>query len=196
MIFGDLLKFSKWMALGAIFLCSLATTIAYFSLDVLEGITVPLLVFGVFLWVLSVVWFLWGWLKNANDDSNEGKGVSASSYILAFLPICYCYLMATDESRTKVTVKVTNESGPVHSVKVFGSGSIFLNPDTLKVVGLAKGESLTYELKAATAPGMKGDVQMIFFRGKEKVVQKIAGPFSIQPMNLKQDWKFVITESK
>jgi hypothetical protein len=93
-------------------------------------------------------------------------------------------------------VKVTNESGPVHSVKVFGSGSIFLNPDTLKLVGLAKGESLTYKLKAATAPGMKGEVKMIFYRGEEKVTQQIAGPFSIEPMNLKQDWKFVISESK
>lgn len=196
MIFGDLLKFSKRMALGAIFLCSIATLIAYYSIEALEGITVPLLVFGVFLWVMSVVWFLWGWLKNANEESNEGKGVSASSYILAFLPICYCYLMATDESRTKVSVKITNESGPVHSVKVFGSGSIFLNPDTLKLPGLAKGESATYELKAATAPGMKGDVQMIFFRGDNKIIQRIAGPFSIQPMNLKQDWTFVISESK
>jgi hypothetical protein len=43
---------------------------------------------------------------------------------------------------------------------------------------------------------MKGDVQMIFFRGEEKVLQRIAGPFSIQPMNLKQDWNFVITESE
>ncbi|HOY94391.1 MAG TPA: hypothetical protein PK509_01545 [Catalimonadaceae bacterium] len=194
MIFGDLLKLSRWMALGAIFLCSFATVIAYFSVDALEGITVPLLVFGVFLWVMSVVWFLWGWLKNANDESNEGKGVSASSYILAFLPICYCYLMATDESRTKITVKVSNESGPVHSVKIFGSGSIFLNPDTLKLPGLAKGENATYELKAATAPGMKGDVQIIFYRGAEKFTQRIAGPFSIQPMNLKQDWNFVISE--
>ena len=184
------------MALGAIFLCSVATLIAYFSFEALDGITIPLLVIGVFLWVLSVVWFLWGWLKNANDESNEGKGVSASSYILAFLPICYCYLMATDESRTMVTVKVTNESGPVHSVKIFGSGSIFLNPDTLKLPGLAKGESATYELKAATAPGMKGDVQMVFFRGDEKLTKRVAGPFSIQPMNLKQDWKYVISESK
>jgi hypothetical protein len=194
MIFGDLLKISRWMALGAIFLCSLATIIAYFSISFLEDLTLPLLIIGVFLWLLSVIWFLWGWLRNANEEANERKGVSASSYILAFLPLCYCYLMATDEARTKITVDISNEAVPIHSVKVFGSGSIFLNPDTLKLPGLAKGEKIEYKVKASTSPGMKGNIQMSFFIGEEKFSRKIAGPFSIEPMNLKQDWYVEIND--
>lgn len=182
------------MALGAIFLCSVATIIAYFSVSILEDLTLPLLIIGVFLWVLSVIWFLWGWLRNANDESNERKGVSASSYILAFLPLCYCYLMATDEARTKITVTLTNNARPVHSVKIFGAGSIFLKPDTLKLPGLAKGDKVTYKIKATTSPGMKGHIQMTYFEGERKMTKQIAGPFSIQPMNLKQTWDTELKE--
>jgi hypothetical protein len=195
MLFGDLLRISKWMAIGAIFFCSLATIIAYYNLEILEGLTLPLLVIGVFLWSLSVVWFLWGWLKNANEESNEKKGVAASSYILAFLPICYCYLMATDEARTKIRVKITNVQSPIHSVKIYPSGSIFLNSnDTLKLPGLGKGESVEYITKASTTPGMEGDIKITFFIGKDRFARRVAGPFSIQPMNLKQEWEVRISE--
>ncbi len=139
--------------------------------------------------------FYWGWLRNANDESNERKGVSASSYILAFLPLCYCYLLATDEARTKISVTVTNNAKPVHSVKIFATGNIFLNPDTLKLAGLAKGEEVTYTVKASTVPGSKGQIQMTFFSGTRKIAKQIAGPFSIQPMNLKQDWDTEIQDS-
>jgi len=192
MIFGDLLKYSKWMAIGAIFLCSIATLIAYYSLTVLEGFTMPFLFIGVFLWVLSVIWFMWGWLRNANEESNESKGVSASSYILAFLPICYCFLMATDEARTKISVVLVNQYKPIHSVKIYGRGSIFLNPDTLKLPGIAIGEEVHYKVKASTAPGMKGTIDMSFYLKDIRYTKQIAGPFSIQPMNLKQDWKLEI----
>jgi hypothetical protein len=195
MLFGDLLRISKWMAIGAIFFCSFATIIAYFSLEILEGLTIPLLVIGVFLWALSVVWFMWGWLKNANEESNEKKGVAASSYILAFLPICYCYLMATDEARTKIRVKISNVHQPMHSVKIYSSGSIFLNAnDTLRLPGLGKGESVEYVTKASTTPGMIGDIKMSFFIGEERYLRRVAGPFSIQPMNLKQDWEVRISD--
>ncbi len=195
MINQDLLKVSRWMALTAIFLCSIATVIAYFSIDFFEDLTIPLLVVGIFIWALSVIWFLWGWLKNANDDKNELKGVSASSYILAFLPLCYCFLMATDEARTKIEVKVENKFKPIHSIKIYGSGTIFLKPDTLKIVGLAVGEKAEYEVKAATSPHMIGEIFMECFLGKQKIKKRIAGPFSIQPMNIKPDWAVTINEA-
>ena len=194
MLFGDLLKISKWMALGAIFLCSLSTLIAYFSIEFIEGLTVPLLVVGVFLWVLSVIWFLWGWLKNANEESNERKGISASSYILIFLPICYGYLLATDKARTKVSVSISTSIGPLHSIKVFGTGSIFLDPDTNFFVGLTEGKPIIYKNNVSTAPHMKGDIQIIFYKGPKKYTKRVAGPFSINPMNLKQDWAINISE--
>jgi len=194
MLFGDLLKISKWMALSAIFLCSVSTLIAYFSVGFLEGLTVPLLVIGVFLWVLSVIWFLWGWLKNANEESNERKGINASSFILAFLPICYCYLLATDKARTKISVRVSTNVGPIHSVKIFGTGTIFLDPDTNFYIGLASGKPILYQNNVSTSPHMKGDIQMIFYKGTEKFTKRIAGPFSIHPMNLKQDWDVEISE--
>lgn len=196
MIFGDLLKISKWMAILALVLCTLATVIAYFSIGILEPLILPLMVIGVFVWVMSAVWFLWGWLKTANEESSERKGVSASSYILAFLPLCYCYLMATDEARTKISVLVRNEWGPIHSVKVYATGSIFLKNDTLKAAGLAKGESLQYENKASTSPHMRGDIRMSFFKGDKKYTRQVAGPFSIQPMALKQDWDYVLSETE
>lgn len=195
MIYWDLLKTSKWMAWVAIILCSLATIIAYFGLELLEDLTFPLLVCGIMSWVLSVIWFLWGWLRNANEENNEGKGISASSYILAFLPLCYCYLMVTDEARTKITVVIINESMPLHSVKIYGSGTIFLKPDTMTLPGIAKGDVIKYKNKAATAPHMQGEITLEGFAGKQKIKKRIAGPFSIHPMRLQQDWKVVINEN-
>jgi len=191
----DLLKVSKWLALTAILFCCLATLIAYFQVLKLEIIMIPLLGIGIFIWVLAVVWFLWGWLKNANEVGNERKGISASSYILAFLPICYCFLLATDESRTKVTVDIVNNFKPLHSIKIYGNGTIFLKPDTLQVAGLALGESISYSAKAATAPHMKGEITMEGFLGEKKFKKQVAGPFSIKPMNLQTYWEFKIDEN-
>ena len=191
----DLLKVSRWMALIAIALCSIATIIAYFSVEFLDDLTMPLLVVGIFVWVLAVIWFLWGWLKNANDEGNERKGVSASSYILAFLPLCYCFLMATDEARTKIKVKIENQYKPLHSIKIYGSGTIFLKPDTLKLGGLGIGDKSEYTVKASTSPHMRGDIFFEGFLGDRKIKKKIAGPFSIHPMNINTRWKVLITES-
>jgi hypothetical protein len=183
------------MAWGAIIFCSLATLIAYYSISLFEDLTFPFLVIGIFLWVMSVIWFLWGWLKNANEENNEGKGISASSYILAFLPLSYCYLMVTDEARTKIKVVIVNESQPLHSIKIYGSGTIFLKPDTLKLPGIAQNETIEYKNKAATSPHMTGEIVLEGFLGKQKFRKKIAGPFSINPMRLQQDWKVVINEN-
>jgi hypothetical protein len=199
MMFGDLLKISRWMAIVAIIFCSLATCIAYFSVDILEGLTKPFLFIGIFVWVLSVIWFMWGWLRNANEDSNERKGVAATSYILAFLPLCYCFLMATDEARTKISIELTNEGAPLHSVKIFGTGTIFLNQDTLKLPGLASGEVVDYRIKASIDPQhrMEGEVLMHYSIGKEKKVKRIAGPFSNSGQwELKQEWKASVSEAK
>ena len=197
MMFHDLLKVSRFMAIGAIVLCTLATTIAYFSLGLLEDLTKPFMGMGVFLWALSVIWFIWGWLRNANDDSNEGKGVVASTYILLFLPLSYCFLMATDDSRTKIVVEVSNQGKPVHSVSIYGKGTIFINQDTLKLPGLANGESKEYRIKASIDPQrrMEGEVQMAYFLGKERKVIRIAGPFRTSGQwELQQDWQFTLNE--
>jgi hypothetical protein len=84
---------------------------------------------------------------------------------------------------------------PIHSVKIYPSGSIFLNSnDTLKLPGLGKGESVEYITKASTTPGMEGDIKITFFIGKDRFARRVAGPFSIQPMNLKQEWEVRISE--
>jgi hypothetical protein len=199
MMFGDLLKISRWLALGAIFFCAMATLIAYFSLDILEVLIKPLMGTGVFLWVLSVIWFLWGWLRNANDESNEGKGVWASTYILLFLPLCYCFLMATDDARTKITVQISNHGEPVHSVKIFGKGNIFLNQDTLKLAGLAREEETNYRIKASIDPNriLEGEILMEYFSGPEKKLIRVAGPFKTSPQwELKQEWSFELKEAR
>ena len=190
------LSTSRKMAIAAIILCTLATIIALFRDSWAEPITIPLLVIGVGLWLLSVVWFLWGWLKNASDENNERRGVSASSYILAFLPICYCYLLATDETRTKVEIVIHNRSsGNIDNIKVYGTGTIFLKPDTLKLLGLAVGDKASYYVKASTSPHMKGAVKMEASLKGRFMSKEIAGPFSIMPMNLDQDWKVEIDDS-
>ena len=194
MMLTDLLKTSKWMALSAIGFCFAATLIAFFSIDFLEIVMFPFLVSGILLWVLSVIWFLWGWLKNANEDGNEKKGISASSYILAFLPLCYCFLMATDEARTKIRVEITNEFKPIHSVSIYGSGTIFLKQDTLKLAGLALNESADFSIKATTAPNKKGAIYIECFFVAEKFKKQIAGPFSIIPMNIVTRWDVVIDQ--
>lgn len=198
-MFGDLLKVSRLLAIGAIVFCSLATIIAYFSLNLLEGLTKPFMGMGILLWVLSVVWFLWGWLRNANDESNEGKGVVASTYILLFLPLSYCFLMATDESRTKIIVEISNDGKPVHSVIIYGKGNIFLNQDSLKLPGLAKGEMQEFRIKASVDPQhrMEGEVRMDYFLGKEKKSVRIAGPFSSSGQwELRQDWQYRLNEKE
>ena len=100
--------------------------------------------------------------------------------------------MATDESRTKITVKVENRFKPLHSIKIYGSGTIFLNPDTLKLAGLGMGESAEYVIKASTTANAKGNILIEGYNGKDKFIKDIAGPFTINPVNLKQDWDVVI----
>lgn len=190
------LSTSRKMAIAAILLCTIATIIALFPDSMAEPLTLPLLFIGIGLWLLSVVWFLWGWLSNQDNEGNERRGVSASSYILAFLPLCYCYLLATDEARTKVEVVIHNESSVnIDHIKVYGTGTIFLKPDTLKLLGLAPNDKATYTVKASTSPHMKGAVQMEASIKGKWVSREIAGPFSINPMNLKQDWKVEIDDA-
>jgi hypothetical protein len=197
MMYGDLLKISRWLALGAIFFCAVATLIAFYSVDFLEVLTRPFMGVGVLLWVLAVVWFMWGWLRNANEEANEGKGVLASTYILIFLPLCYCFLMATDDARTKITVAISNAGKPVHSVKIFGKGTIFLNQDTLKLAGIARGEEITYKIKASINPNgvMEGEIMMDYFLGTEKKSVRVAGPFKTTGnWELRQDWNYSLEE--
>jgi hypothetical protein len=197
MMYGDLLKISRWLALGAIFFCAVATLIAFYSVDFLEVLTRPFMGIGVLLWVLAVVWFMWGWLRNANEEANEGKGVLASTYILIFLPLCYCFLMATDDARTKITVAISNAGKPVHSVKIFGKGTIFLNQDTLKLAGIARGEEITYKIKASINPNgaMEGEIMMDYFLGSEKKSVRVAGPFKTTGnWELRQDWNYSLEE--
>jgi hypothetical protein len=199
MVHGDLLKTSRWLAIGAIGFASLATIIAYFSIVSIEVMTRPFMGIGVLLWVLSVIWFMWGWLRNANEDSNEGKGVVASTYILIFLPLCYCFLMATDEARTRISIKVRNDWKPVHSVKIYGKGSLFLNQDTLKLPGLAKSEETEYYIKASINPDrqLEGEVVMEYFQGAAKKSVVIAGPFKTSGQwELRQNWEFSLSEEK
>ena len=196
-MYGDLLKISRWLALGAIFFCAVATLIAFYSVDFLEVLTRPFMGVGVLLWVLAVVWFMWGWLRNANEEANEGKGVLASTYILIFLPLCYCFLMATDDARTKITVAISNAGKPVHSVKIFGKGTIFLNQDTLKLAGIARGEEITYKIKASINPNgvMEGEIMMDYFLGTEKKSVRVAGPFKTTGnWELRQDWNYSLEE--
>ena len=187
---------SRKMAIAAILLCTMATIIALFPNSWAEPITLPLLVIGVGLWLLSVIWFLWGWLRNASDERNERRGISASSYILAFLPLCYCYLLATDEARTKVEIVIhNNSSANIDNIRVYGTGTIFLKPDTLKLMGLAIKDKASYTVKASTSPYMKGAIQMEATIHDQPVSREIAGPFSINPMNLKQDWRVEIDDA-
>lgn len=189
------LLFSRKLAIAAIILCSLATINALFPDTWAEPFTIPLLAIGVGAWLISVVWFLWGWLQGANEESNERRGINASSYILAFLPLCYCYLLATDKARTKIEVEIENVSSQVFGpVKVYGDGTIFLKPDTLTLVYMKPKERRTYEVKAATSPHMKGVIRLEAFVKGRFITREIAGPFSIVPMNLKQDWKVKIDD--
>lgn len=183
------MKISRWMAILAILLCGGATIIAYFAVQKLDFAVIPLLGLGIFLWVLSVAWFLWGWLKNANDKGNERRGISASSYILAFIPICYCFLMATDDSRTKILVKIYNQDERIGPVLIYGEGSIFLNQDTMRRASIEKGEILAFNIKATTAPGMRGFVVMEGTANGRTFKKQIAGPFTINPMNIQTKWR-------
>lgn len=194
-MFKDLLQNSKWMAISAIICAALATMIAYFQIHILEWLLMPLMILGVLLWLFSVIWFLWGWLKNANVTGNERRGISASSYILAFLPLSYIFLMATDESRTRIKVLVKNESLEIHSLKIYSSGTIFLTHDTLRMASLPRGQEISFTAKAATAPHMKGEILLEGVLNNQKLKRRIAGPFSIQPLRLKQDWKVVLDDA-
>jgi hypothetical protein len=42
---------------------------------------------------------------------------------------------------------------------------------------------------------MQGEITLEGFAGKQKIKKRIAGPFSIHPMRLQQDWKVVINEN-
>lgn len=189
------LSISRFMAIAAIFFSGLATCIAYFKWDMFDFTIYPIIIFSVFLWICSVVWFLWGWLKNANLTGNERQGISSSSYILAFLPICYIFLMVTDESRTRVSVEITNGDQELTHVRIFGEGSIFLNQDTLSLDTLGEKAHLVYHVKAATAPGMRGNIILECKMGPKFVRKIIAGPFTNTPSNIQTSWHINLNET-
>lgn len=189
------LSISRWMAIAAIFFSGLATCIAYFKWEIFDFAIYPIILLSVFIWFCSVVWFLWGWLKNANLSGNERQGISSSSYILAFLPICYIFLMVTDESRTRVSVEITNGDKEITDVRIFGEGSIFLNQDTLQLDTLGEKAHLVYHAKAATAPGMRGNIILECNLGPKAIRKIIAGPFTNTPSNIQTSWHITLDDS-
>lgn len=183
------------MAIGAIVLSALATLIAFYNVESISFIIFPLIITAIVVWVGSVVWFLWGWLKNANLSGNERQGISSSSYILAFLPLCYCFLMVTDESRTRISVRITNGEQELYQVRIFGDGSIFLNQDTMYLDTMGKGEVRVFQVKASTGPGMRGNIVLEAENNGKPVRKILAGPFTINPMNIDTDWRVTLDEA-
>lgn len=159
------------------------------------GILTTLSIFlGISIWGLSLIIFISG-LKN-KENISKVRILITILLIIAFIPTGYLYMKISGQMRTRISVDVVNKSdyNPAN-IRIYGVGNIFENTDTLKLEMLKKNESMTYTIQAISKPHRSGSIMMEFDLNKMHFSKNIAGEFSINPYEIKQEWMVVIDNS-
>lgn len=161
------------------------------------GILTPLSIFlGISIWGSSLILIFSG-LKHKNKENISKIGILITIVlILAFIPIGYLFMKISGKVRTRISVDVVNNSDyQPANIRIYGVGNIFENTDTLKLEKLKKGESMTYTIQAISKPHRSGYIKMEFDFNKKHISKNIAGNFSINPYEIKQEWSLIIDNS-
>ena len=159
------------------------------------GILTTLSIFlGISIWGLSLIIFISG-LKN-KENISKVRILITILLIIAFIPTGYLYMKISGQIRTRISVAVVNKSDYIPAnIRIYGVGNIFKNADTLKLEMLKKNVSKTYTIQAISKPHHSGYIKMEFDLNKKHFSKNIAGEFSINPYEIKQEWMVVIDNS-
>ncbi len=159
------------------------------------GILTPLsILLGITIWGYSLTLLVSG-LKN-KENISKVRILISTVLIIAFIPIGYLFMKISGQERTKISIVVVNRSDhKPANIRIYGIGNIFENTDTLKLKLLNKGESMTYTIRAISKPYRTGYIRMEFDFNNKPISRKIAGKFSINPYDIKQEWRVIIDNS-
>jgi predicted RNA-binding protein YlxR (DUF448 family) len=159
------------------------------------GIFTPILILlGITIWGISLILFISG-IKTKGNISKI-RILMSIFFIAAFIPLGYLFMKISGKARTRITVAILNHSdhNPAN-IKIYGVGNIFENTDTLKLEMLKKGESISYIIQATSKPHRSGYIKMEFDLNNKHISKNIAGRFSVNPYEIKQEWDIVIDSS-
>lgn len=159
------------------------------------GIFTSLFIFlGILIWGISLILLISG-LKT-KEYISKTKILISIFFITAFIPVGYLFMKISGRVRTRISVAIVNHSDhKPANIKIYGVGNIFENTDTLKLEMLKKGESISYIIQASSKPHRSGYIKMEFDLKNKHISKNIAGRFSVNPYEIKQEWNIVINNS-
>ena len=190
------IKLAITMAIIAILIITIVFLSIISPLKGLSILTPFSILLGVTLWGYGFI-VLISVLRNRKKENFLNIQILGAIFLIfAFIPIGFLFMKLSGQARTRITIEVVNNSDRIPSnISIFGSGSIFENSDTLKLKKLDKGESLTYKTNAISKPHRSGYIKMEFDLDNKHISKNIAGEFSINPYDIKQQWRLIIDDS-
>ena len=190
------IKLAITMAIIAIIIITIVFLSIISPLKGLSILTPFSILLGVTIWGYGLIVLISAMRNRKKENFLNIQILTAIFLIFAFIPIGLLFMKLSGQARTRITIEVVNNSERIPSnISIFGSGSIFENSDTLKLKKLDKGESLTYKINAISKPHRRGYIKMEFDLDNKHISKNIAGEFSINPYDIKQQWRLIIDDS-
>ena len=94
--------------------------------------------------------FISGYTKSKEINYKHKSVILTFTLLVSFIAIGLIYISISQFICTKITVNVINQSDfALENVKIYGSGNIFENPDTLKIKRLVKTDKIKYVIPLA-----------------------------------------------
>jgi hypothetical protein len=161
------------------------------------GILTPFSIFlGISIWGFSLILLISGLKYRNKENISKVRILITIVLIIAFIPVGYLFMKISGKARTRITVAIVNHSGQKPTnIKIYGIGNIFENADTLKLGMLNQGESMIFTIQAISKPHRSGHIKMEFDINNKHISKNIAGRFSINPYEIKQEWNVTIDNS-
>jgi hypothetical protein len=187
------MRISRILAISSILIITVIFVAVISPLKGFGILTPLLLLIGILLWVGSLILLLAGYFNKHRDRSRGKSLIITLILVAAFIPIGIIYSTISENVRTKITVIITNQSDYIpYNISVYGAGSIFENPDTMKMGRFGKGEQMQYTTWPATKPFRSGYIRMDFDIDGKHISKDIAGEFSINPYFIQQEWEITV----
>ena len=183
----------------AIIAILIITIVLIFIISPLKGLGIltPFSIFlGISIWGFSLILLISGLKYRNKENISKVRILITIVLIIAFIPVGYLFMKISGKARTRITVAIVNHSGQKPTnIKIYGIGNIFENADTLKLGMLNQGESMIFTIQAISKPHRSGHIKMEFDIKNKHISKNIAGRFSINPYEIKQEWNVTIDNS-
>jgi dipeptide/tripeptide permease len=89
--------------------------------------TFPLIMFGIALWISSVIFLIRGLADLKNETYPRTRLFLTIVSVMIFLPVGYAYMSISGIVRTRITIDVVNQLGmDLQNVSIYGAGDLFV----------------------------------------------------------------------